>query len=111
MKTGFYPKLALDGIKKNKRMYLPYILTCIGMVMMQYIIGFLQYSDMLASMPGARTAQSMIEMGGWVIAVFAGIFLFYTNSFLIRHRKKNSDCIIFSVWENEISLSFCFGKI
>ena len=88
MKTGFYPKLALDGIKKNKRMYFPYILTCIGMVMMQYIIGFLQYSDMLASMPGARTAQSMIEMGGWVIAVFAGLFLFYTNSFLIRHRKK-----------------------
>ena len=88
MKTGFYPKLALDGIKKNKRMYLPYILTCIGMVMMQYIIGFLQYSDMLASMPGARTAQEMIKMGVWVIAVFAGIFLFYTNSFLIRHRKK-----------------------
>lgn len=88
MKTGFYPKLALDGIKKNKRMYLPYILTCIGMVMMQYIIVFLQYSDMLASMPDARTVQSMLEMGVWVIAVFAGIFLFYTNSFLIRHRKK-----------------------
>lgn len=88
MKTGFYPKLALDGIKKNKRMYLPYILTCIGMIMMQYIIGFLQYSDLLTSMPGAGTAQEMLEMGGWVIAIFAGIFLFYTNSFLIRHRKK-----------------------
>lgn len=88
MIKALYPKLALDGIRKNKRMYLPYILTCIGMVMMQYIIGFLQYSDMLASMPGARTAQSMIEMGGWVIAVFAGIFLFYTNSFLMRRRKK-----------------------
>lgn len=111
MIKALYPKLALDGIRKNKRMYLPYILTCIGMVMMQYIIGFLQYSDMLASMPGARTAQSMIEMGGWVIAVFAGIFLFYTNSFLMRRRKKNSACIIFSEWESEISASFYFGKI
>lgn len=88
MKTGFYPKLALDGMKKNRRMYLPYILTCIGMIMMQYIISFLQYSDILNSIPGAGTAQEMVKMGVWVIAVFAAIFLFYTNSFLIRHRKK-----------------------
>ena len=26
MKKGFYPKLAFDGIRKNKKMYLPYIL-------------------------------------------------------------------------------------
>ena len=29
-----YPRLALDGIRKNRRLYIPYILTCIGMVMM-----------------------------------------------------------------------------
>lgn len=103
MKMGFYPKLAFDGIRKNKRVYLPYILTCIGMVMMQYIIGFIQYSESLLDFPGAATAQQMIGMGGWVIAVFAGIFLFYTNSFLIRHRKKNLAYIIFLAWENEIS--------
>ena len=34
MKTGFYPKLAFDGIRKNRRMYVPFICTCIGMVMM-----------------------------------------------------------------------------
>lgn len=25
MKTGFYPKLAFDGIRKNRRMYVPFI--------------------------------------------------------------------------------------
>lgn len=88
MKKGFYPKLAWDGIRKNKQMYLPYLLTCIGMVMMQYIIIFLQHSKMISVLPGAATAQGMLEMGSGVIAVFAGIFLFYTNSFLLRHRKK-----------------------
>lgn len=34
MKAAFYPKLALDGIRKNKRMYFPYILTCVAMVTM-----------------------------------------------------------------------------
>lgn len=40
MKTGFYPKLAFDGIRKNRRMYVPFICTCIGMVMMFYIISY-----------------------------------------------------------------------
>ena len=30
----------------------------------------------------------MLELGGGVMCVFAVIFLFYTNSFLIRRRKK-----------------------
>ena len=38
MKLLFYPRLAWTGIRKNRRLYLPYLLTCIGMVMMEYII-------------------------------------------------------------------------
>ena len=38
MKKGFYPRLAWTGIRKNRRLYTPYLLTCIGMVMMFYII-------------------------------------------------------------------------
>lgn len=38
MKMSFFPKLAWTGIKNNRKLYLPYLLTCIGMVMMQYII-------------------------------------------------------------------------
>ena len=40
MKKFFYPRLAFDGIRKNKRLYLPYILTQIGMIMMYYIVIF-----------------------------------------------------------------------
>ena len=34
---SLYARLAWDGIRKNKRLYLPYILTCVGMVMTHYI--------------------------------------------------------------------------
>ena len=89
MKIGFYPKLALDGIRKNRRMYLPYLLTCVGMVMMYYIIAFLRDSSTIASLPsGAMIVIEMMGFGGWIIAAFSCIFLFYTNSFLIRRRKK-----------------------
>ena len=88
MKVGFYPKLAVMGILKNRRMYVPYILTCIGMVMMQYIITFLSLSPIIGSMEKGENVQNILSLGVWVIAVFAAIFLFYTNSFLIRRRKK-----------------------
>ena len=88
MKIGFYPRLAAGGIRKNKRMFVPYILTCIGMVMMFYIIMFLAVSDTVSQLNGGATIREIFALGSWVIGIFAGIFLFYTNSFLIRRRKK-----------------------
>ena len=88
MKKGFYSKLAWTGIRKNKKLYTPYFLTCIGMVMMFYIVSFLSTSKVLKEIKGGDTMQSMLMLGCGVIGVFALIFLFYTNSFLIRRRKK-----------------------
>lgn len=88
MKIGFYEKLAFTGIKKNKKLYTPYILTCIGMVMMTYIISFLTSSDTIKNMRGGSEIQGFLGMGFGVMSVFSLIFLFYTNSFLLRRRKK-----------------------
>ncbi len=88
MKLGFYPRLALDGIRKNKRLYVPYLLTCVGMIMMFYIVYDLQESPAVAAMRGGEMLQTILGLGAWVIGVFSCLFLFYTNAFLIRRRKK-----------------------
>lgn len=88
MRQMFYPKLAVSGIYKNRKIYLPYLFTCIGMVMMYYIIQYLTRSESVASMRGGSEMQMILGFGTGIIAVFALIFLFYTNSFLIRRRKK-----------------------
>lgn len=88
MRANLYPKLAWNGIRKNKRFYLPYILTCIGMVMMFYIIHYLAAMPTIKDMPGGDTMEMVLGLGTWVVALFAVIFLFYTNSFLMRRRQK-----------------------
>ena len=88
MRANLYPRLAWEGIRKNKRFYLPYLLTCIGMVMMCYILHYLASMPSLKDMPGGSTMTMILELGFWVIALFAVIFLFYTNSFLMRRRQK-----------------------
>ena len=82
MKSMFYPKLAWMGIRKNSRLYIPYILASMGMVMMYYIVAFLNTSSALQSVPGGEVMQSMLGFGMYVIAAFSLLFLFYTNSFL-----------------------------
>lgn len=82
-----YPKLAVNSIKKNRRIYLPYILTCAGMIMMYYITSFLTVSSFVKEMQGGTTMHMLLYMGCGVMVVFSAVFLFYTNSFIIRRRK------------------------
>ena len=88
MKMGFYPKMAADGMKKNGRLYVPYLITCILMIVIYYIIHFLGYSKVMEGMPGATSAREMMQIGSKIITIFAAIFLFYTQSALIKGRKK-----------------------
>lgn len=88
MRGTFYFKLAATGISKNRKMYFPYLLTCICMVMMYYIVAFLCRSSTLQNMRGGDAVQQMLSLGVGVIGVFSVIFLYYTNSFLIRRRQR-----------------------
>lgn len=88
MKSGFYFKLAASNIRKNARTYVPYVLTCVLTVMMFYIIKSLSLNPGLSEMWGGEEMGIILNLGVWVIAIFSAIFLFYTNSFLIKNRKK-----------------------
>ena len=88
MKIGFYPRLAWSGIRKNKELYIPYLLTCIGMIMMFYIVCYLYTGSLLTSVRGGDIVAVLMGLGRFVIGAFSVIFLFYTHSFLIRRRKK-----------------------
>ena len=84
MARGIFAKLALTNLKNNRKTYFPYVLTSMLTVMMYYIMDALYESpDIL----GGRV-QEILQFATPVITVFAIIFLFYTNSFLIKRRKK-----------------------
>lgn len=88
MRVGYYPKLAVDGIRKNRKFYLPFLMISACMVMMYYIICFLVAEPVMEGIPGSESMQSMLDLGSIVIAAFSVALLFYTHAFLIRRRKK-----------------------
>ncbi len=88
MKIRIYPKLAWSGISKNRKLYVPYILTCICTIMMYVIIMTLINDGNIPGMQGGAALRSILMMGSWVLAAFSALFLFYTNSSIMKKRRK-----------------------
>ena len=88
MNKFIYPRLALSGIKKNFRFYLPFLFACVGMMMVFYITAFLANSSFVEQQPGGAMTSVVLRLGWIILAAFSAIFLFYTNSFLMRRRQK-----------------------
>ena len=88
MNKLLYPRLAVQNIKQNAKFYVPYLLTVIGTVAAFYISYALANADDLPQHTRYAYLSSFMHVGILVIALFSIIFLFYTNSFLIKRRKK-----------------------
>ena len=84
MNNFIYEKLAVTNLKNNRKTYVPYIFTGVLTVMMFYIIDALSGGKGITQ----NTLKICLQYATGVIIVFAVIFLFYTNSFLIKRRKK-----------------------
>lgn len=82
----FYLKLALTNIKKNGKIYFPYLITSIFTVMMFYCVKFLGGDNGLRK--DSESAAMMMSLGVYVVIIFSVIFLLYINSFLMKNRKK-----------------------
>ena len=84
----FYPKLALDNVKKNSKVYIPYLLTGIISASVYYILRSLSLNPGLRESFGGGSIHAMLQMGADISAFFIILFLFYTNGFLMKQRQK-----------------------
>ena len=86
MRKGFFARLALTNIRKNRKVYYPYLLTAIITTAMLYIICSLSSNPSL----GSDTLMFSLQLGVFVTSVFSVVFLFYTNSFLLISDAGNA---------------------
>lgn len=112
MNKLFYPKLALTNIKKNSKTYIPFLLTCVITIALFYDICSLAGNSGLDSMPGAGEMRMMLTLGTYVVGFFSIIFLFYTNSFLMKRRKKEFGLFnILGMEKRHVSLIIAFETL
>ncbi len=82
-----YPKLALTGMVKNRRLYIPYFFACSLLMMVFYITAFLASSEFVENQPGGAMVSVVLDAGWIILSAFSALFMFYMNSFLLKRRK------------------------
>ena len=87
-KGRFYPRMALVNLARNGQFYIPYLLTVMGTAAAYYITLALAATPDLPQTSRYSYLTMFMSIGTFVIAVFAVIFLTYTNSFLMKRRKR-----------------------
>lgn len=87
--------MALSNIRKNGKIYLPYLITIIGSMMFYYILASMGNNPNIydittgkEAFQGATTLCGILQSGSFVATTFVCIFLFYANSFVLKHQKK-----------------------
>lgn len=73
---------------KNRQTNLPYVLACTFMMAMFYSMHAISVNKGIGETVGAVQVQFILVLGLVVVGIFSVIFLFYTNSFLMKRRKK-----------------------
>ena len=87
-KSGFYPRLALSNLVRNRQFYLPYLLALAGTAAAFYIVAALADMPELPKLTRYVYLTMFMHIGTVIVALFSVIFLFYTNSFLMKRRRR-----------------------
>ena len=88
MRNGLYPKLAAQGMRQNRRFFLPYLLALAGLTAAFYVMSALVFDPGVVTMRGFEYVQVMMSIGMFVAGILSTVLLLYINSFLMKQRKK-----------------------
>ena len=88
LNSFLYIRLAFKNLRKNANTYFPYAMTCVCSIITFYTMVAIVQNPGLQNMPGAGSVLAIMALGSIVIGIFSTILLFYTNSFLIKRRKR-----------------------
>ncbi len=87
-KMRLIPRMTITGIRKNGIIYTPYLLTSSFAVAVFFVFSCIIENPLMENVPHAKYAVMLLEIGKVLLGIILVPFLFYTNSFLIKRRKK-----------------------
>ena len=87
-KTFILPRLAFNSIKKNASTYLPYVFATSFAVSVFFIFSAIAVNPMIQIMPHADYLSMLMQIGKVLLGLVLIPFCFYTNSFLIKQRRR-----------------------
>ncbi|MBX4269938.1 FtsX-like permease family protein [Clostridium estertheticum] len=112
--------MAVNNIKKNFKNYWTFFLSSTFSVFVLYLfISIVNNEDVKVKLGAAKSVIVIFIIAAFMIAAFSAFFIWYSNSFLIKSRKKEfatymllgmskKQTVILNIIENLITIAFAF---
>nr|WP_296460403.1 ABC transporter permease [uncultured Acetatifactor sp.] len=86
--ASLLPRMAVSNIRKNTTTYLPYIGISTFAMFTYFVFDLILKNDIMYNLPKGVYTLILINIDFWLLGIIMVPFLYYTNSFLIKRRKK-----------------------
>ena len=86
--ASLLPRMAVSNIRKNTTTYLPYIGISTFAMFTYFVFDLILKNDIMYNLPKGVYTLILVNIGFWLLGIIMVPFLYYTNSFLIKRRKK-----------------------
>ncbi len=82
------PRMAATNIRRNGSIYFPYMGASIFAMFTYFVFDLILKNDIMYSLPKGAYAVMLVSIGFGLLGIIMVPFLYYTNSFLIKRRKR-----------------------
>ncbi|EET85444.1 protein of unknown function DUF214 [Clostridium carboxidivorans P7] len=81
--------LAVNNVKKNFNNYIMYLVSAVFSVMIFYIFCSIAFNDVFVKLADNKpTVKLIFKASAIIVALFSFIFIWYSNSFFLKNRKR-----------------------
>ncbi|MFO3715404.1 ABC transporter permease [Anaerococcus cruorum] len=87
---SLYHRLAIDGIRRHKRLYLPFIGTTVFFIVLINICLSIRVDPLIKQFFGATTIGTLMKLGAIVLSIFAIITILTNYKFIQKNKAEEA---------------------
>ncbi|OAA95094.1 FtsX-like permease family protein [Clostridium coskatii] len=81
--------LAVNNVKKNFNNYVMYLISAVFSVMIFYIFSSIAFNEVIMRLSDNKPiVKAIFKASAGIVALFSFVFIWYSNSFFLKRRKK-----------------------
>lgn len=81
--------LAVNNVKKNFNNYVMYLISAVFSVMIFYIFSSIAFNEVIMKLADNKPiVRAIFKASAGIVALFSFVFIWYSNSFFLKRRKK-----------------------
>ena len=87
---SLYHRLAIDGIRRHKRLYLPFVGTTVFFIVLINLCLSIMQDPLIKQFFGATTIGSLMKLGSIILSIFALITILTNYNFIQKNKSEES---------------------